>query len=33
MGEKAWDEKGDLKKDDYFMYEWDDKGKYQQVKN
>lgn len=33
MGEKAWDEKGDLKKADYVMYEWDDKGKYQQVKN
>ncbi len=33
MGERAWDDKGDLKTADYVMYVWDDKGKYQQVKN
>lgn len=31
MGKKAWDEKGDLKVSDYVVYQWDDKGKYQEV--
>lgn len=31
MGEKSWDEKGDLKQIDYVMYQWDDKGKYAEV--
>ena len=30
MGKKEFDEKGDLKVSDYVIYEWDDKGKYQQ---
>ncbi len=33
MGERSWDKKGDLNNADYVMYMWDDKGKYQQVKN
>ncbi|MBS0286785.1 MAG: branched-chain amino acid ABC transporter substrate-binding protein [Proteobacteria bacterium] len=33
MGKRSWDAKGDLKDADYVMYEWDDKGKYNQVKN
>lgn len=28
LGEKSWDEKGDLKKTDYIMYEWNNSGKY-----
>ncbi|MCG7374697.1 branched-chain amino acid ABC transporter substrate-binding protein [Pseudomonas luteola] len=31
LGEKSWDGKGDLKVSDYVMYEWDDKGKYNQL--
>lgn len=31
MGSKEWDAKGDLKVPDFVMYEWDDKGKYQQL--
>ncbi|MBF0462876.1 MAG: branched-chain amino acid ABC transporter substrate-binding protein [Magnetococcales bacterium] len=31
MGPKAWDAKGDLQVSDYVMYQWDDKGKYQEV--
>ncbi len=31
LGEKSWDSKGDLKVSDYVMYEWDDKGKYNQL--
>jgi branched-chain amino acid transport system substrate-binding protein len=32
LGEKSWDNKGDLKTSDYVIYEWDDKGKYKQIK-
>ncbi len=32
MGKKAFDAKGDLKVSDYVMYEWDDAGKYHQMK-
>ncbi|MBM7061256.1 branched-chain amino acid ABC transporter substrate-binding protein [Pseudomonas sp. UL073] len=32
MGKKEWDPKGDLKVSDYVMYEWDDAGKYHQMK-
>lgn len=28
MGEKAWDQKGDLKESDYVIYYWDQNGKY-----
>lgn len=28
MGNKAWDEKGDLKELNYLIYEWDNKGEY-----
>lgn len=31
MGEKNWDNKGDLKVSDYVMYQWDDAGKYHQL--
>jgi branched-chain amino acid transport system substrate-binding protein len=31
MGDKAWDEKGDLKVTDYVMYQWDNNGKYAEV--
>lgn len=31
MGPKSWDSKGDLKVSDYVVYQWDNKGKYQQV--
>ena len=31
MGEKVWDEKGDLKVSDYVMYQWDKDGKYHQL--
>ncbi|WP_300725306.1 branched-chain amino acid ABC transporter substrate-binding protein [Pseudomonas sp.] len=31
MGEKAWDNKGDLKVSDYVMYQWDANGKYHQL--
>ena len=30
-GQKAWDQKGDLKVSDYVVYQWDDKGKYHQL--
>ncbi len=33
MGKRAWDEKGDMKSADYVIYEWNDKGSYQQVKS
>ncbi len=33
IGEKSWDAKGDLKTSDYVIYEWDDKGKYKEVKS
>lgn len=32
MGEKAWDEKGDLKHSDYVMYYWAEDGKYYEYK-
>jgi len=32
MGDKSWDEKGDLKISDYVMYRWGSDGKYRQVK-
>lgn len=32
LGEKSWDEKGDLKKTDYIMYEWNNNGKYSPVR-
>lgn len=32
MGEKAWDNKGDLKVSDYVMYKWNAKGKYSEIK-
>lgn len=31
LGTKAFDTKGDLKVSDYVMYQWDSKGKYQQL--
>ncbi|MBZ9784686.1 ABC transporter substrate-binding protein [Pseudomonas sp. REP124] len=31
MGEKTWDNKGDLKVSDYVVYEWDANGKYHQL--
>ncbi|MEZ4742115.1 MAG: branched-chain amino acid ABC transporter substrate-binding protein [Bdellovibrionota bacterium] len=31
MGEKAWDDKGDLKVSDYVMYKWSPNGKYSEV--
>ncbi len=31
MGPKSWDSKGDLKVSDYVVYQWDNKGKYQQL--
>lgn len=31
MGEKSWDEKGDLKVSDYVMYRWGTDGKYSQI--
>ncbi|MBS0288671.1 MAG: branched-chain amino acid ABC transporter substrate-binding protein [Proteobacteria bacterium] len=33
VGPKSWDEKGDLKTADYVIYEWNDKGTYQQLQN
>ncbi len=33
IGEKSWDAKGDLKNADYVIYQWDDKGKYKEVKS
>lgn len=30
MGQKAWDQKGDLKQSDYVMYVWDKTGKYKE---
>lgn len=31
LGDKAWDDKGDLKVTDYIMYEWNGSGKYSPV--
>lgn len=31
MGEKTWDDKGDLKVSDYVVYQWDKDGKYHQL--
>ncbi|MGF6327260.1 branched-chain amino acid transport system substrate-binding protein [Pseudomonas sp. BS3782 TE3695] len=31
MGEKEWDQKGDLKVSDYVVYQWDKDGKYHQL--
>ncbi|TWI52355.1 amino acid/amide ABC transporter substrate-binding protein, HAAT family (TC 3.A.1.4.-) [Pseudomonas duriflava] len=31
MGEKSWDQKGDLKVSDYVMYQWGPDGKYKQL--
>jgi branched-chain amino acid transport system substrate-binding protein len=32
LGEKVWDEKGDLKTTDYIVYEWNGSGKYSPVR-
>lgn len=32
IGKKTWDTKGDLKVSDYVMYQWDEGGKYAEVK-
>lgn len=32
MGSKSWDAKGDLKLSDYVMYQWNDQGKYAELK-
>jgi len=32
IGEKMWDDKGDLKSTDYIMYEWNGSGKYSPVR-
>ncbi len=31
LGEKGWDEKGDLRTPDYTMYQWDDEGGYAEL--
>jgi branched-chain amino acid transport system substrate-binding protein len=33
MGDRSWDDKGDMKNAAYVMFQWDDKGKYHPVKN